>query len=247
TLADPEDYYFESLLYLLGSIAHEIKNPLSGIRGSAQLLSNLYSGTNENEYLKIILKETGRLNNILHNYLNITTKPVFNVVNIHEVLEHSIKVLEPLIKEHQIRLIKSYDPSLPDIFGDESKLLQVFINLIKNAIEAIESNKGEITISSRFSNEYAVIYEKKMAGKQEILKKKQKWVIIAIKDNGHGIKIDEQKKVFLPFYTNKKTGTGLGLALSKKIIKDHGGLIKIKSILNEGTIVYVYLPLRLET
>lgn len=248
TLADPEDYYFDSLLYLLGSIAHEIKNPLSGVKGAAQILMNSNPQFADNECLKVILKETDRLNGVLQGYLSMTTKPVFNKLNIHEVLEHSLKVLEPEVRKKKIKLIKSYDPSLPDITGDEGKLLQVFINLFKNAIEALETKKSnrEITVSSRFSNEYIVIYEKKNADKSLDLKKKKKWVIITIKDNGMGIGQDEQKKVFLPFYTHKKNGTGLGLALSKKIIRDHGGLVKMKSAIGEGTVLYVYMPLRLE-
>ncbi|MCX8069718.1 MAG: ATP-binding protein [Thermodesulfovibrionales bacterium] len=249
TLADPEDYYFDSLLYMLGSIAHEIKNPLSGIKGAAQLLLNNEKTASDSECIKVILKETDRLNSVLHSYLTMTVRPVLNQINIHEVVEHSLKVLSPLLKEKKIKVIKSYDPSLPDIAGDESKLLQVFINLFKNAIEALEAIKSnrEIVVSSRFSNEYLVIYEKKIAGKTLGHKKKQKWVIITIKDNGMGIAQEEQKKIFLPFYTHKPNGSGLGLALSKKIIRDHGGLIKMKSVIGEGTIFYVYMPLRMDS
>jgi two-component system nitrogen regulation sensor histidine kinase GlnL len=248
-LADTEDYQFDSLLYLLGSIAHEIKNPLSGIKGAAQLLSVKMPELQNDECIKMILRETERLNGVLHSYLTITRGPVFNRLNIHEALEHALKVLSPLIKEGDLKLIKSYDPSLPDILGDESKLLQVFINLIKNSVEALQERKSgrEIRISTRLSNEYMLIYDSKGCSKRPHPSKRQRWIIVNISDNGAGIDTEEQKRIFLPFYTKKRGGTGLGLSLSKKIIKDHGGIIRVKSQIGKGALFSVYLPVSVET
>ncbi|MCX8027625.1 MAG: ATP-binding protein [Thermodesulfovibrionales bacterium] len=245
SFATPEDYHFDSLLYLLSSIAHEIKNPLSGIKGACQLLLKDEMFKN-NECLSMILKETDRLNKVLQNYLTITKRPIMNEINIHEVLEHSTKVLHSDFVSNKIRLVKSYDPSLPDILGDESKLLQVFINVLKNAIEAVsERTKGrEIVITTRVSNDYVMVYDvENTCNTKEA--KRQRWLIVTIRDNGKGIDQEQIKKIFLPFYTSKKEGSGLGLALSKKIVKDHGGIIKVKSKKLEWTQFNIYLPLRM--
>lgn len=248
-IADPEDYHFDSLLYLLGSIAHEIKNPLSGIRGAAQLLLAKITDLQDGECLKMIIKEADRLNGILQSYLTMTRRPVFNIVNIHEVLEHALKVLSPIISDSSISVTKFYDPSLPCILGDESKLLQVFINLLKNAVEALDKKRGtkRISIVSRLSNEYVVIYEGDQKPQDRPKKKRQRWIIVDIQDSGVGLDKEEMRRIFLPFYTGKKGGSGLGLTLSKKIIKDHGGIIKVRSQKNKGSEFSVYLPMRVNT
>jgi len=254
SLTEREDYQFDSLLYLLGTIAHEIKNPLSGIKGAAQILKdssqssvasshgnklatgNWPQSTNF-ECVDLILKEADRLNSVLHSYLTMTRTPVFNRLNIHEVLEHALKVMKTSIEEKRIAVNKSYDPSLPNIAGDESKLLQVFINLLKNAVEAMKASRSRmLRISTRPSNEYMVIYSPPR-------RKKQRWVVVSIEDTGIGIPKDEIGRIFLPFYTKKDGGSGLGLALSKKIVKDHGGIIKVKSKEGAGATFSIYLPM----
>ncbi len=249
-LTGREDYQFDSLLYLLGSIAHEIKNPLSGIKGAAQILRASAEGSENSEAeecVNLILKETDRLNSVLHSYLTMTRIPVFNELNIHEVVEHAMKVMVPAIEERKISVHKSYDPSLPNISGDESKLLQVFINLLKNAVEAMKKSKERVlNISTRPSDEYVLIYEKKGAGIMDAGTKKQRWVVVGIEDTGIGISKDDLVKIFMPFYTKKHGGSGLGLALSKKIIKDHGGIIKVKSRVGAGSTFSVFLPLQMQ-
>ncbi|MEW6739875.1 MAG: two-component system sensor histidine kinase NtrB [Nitrospirota bacterium] len=260
SLTEREDYQFDSLLYLLGSIAHEIKNPLSGIKGAAQILRANAEDSKKleaEECVDLILKETDRLNSVLHSYLTMTRTPVFNQLNIHEVLEHALKVMKTSIEEKRIAVNKSYDPSLPNIAGDESKLLQVFINLLKNAAEAMKASRSRmLRISTRPSNEYMVIYEKEGMKNGSIRKgdfvrgtksplrcKKQRWVVVSIEDTGIGIPKDEISRIFLPFYTKKDGGSGLGLALSKKIVKDHGGIIKVKSKEGAGATFSIYLPM----
>ncbi|WP_333654072.1 two-component system sensor histidine kinase NtrB [Dissulfurispira sp.] len=247
SLTEREDYQFDSLLYLLGSIAHEIKNPLSGIKGAAQILRANAEDSKKleaEECVDLILKETDRLNSVLHSYLTMTRTPVFNQLNIHEVLEHALKVMKTSIEEKRIAVNKSYDPSLPNIAGDESKLLQVFINLLKNAAEAMKASRSRmLRISTRPSNEYMVIYENRGAGRKDAKTKKQRWVVVSIEDTGIGIPKDEISRIFLPFYTKKDGGSGLGLALSKKIVKDHGGIIKVKSKEGAGATFSIYLPM----
>lgn len=242
-LTEREDYHFDSLLFLLGSIAHEIKNPLSGIKGAAQILRANAEDSKKlesEECVDLILKETDRLNSVLHSYLTMTRMPVFNRLNIHEVVEHALKVMKTSIEEKRIAVNKSYDPSLPNIAGDESKLLQVFINLLKNAAEAMKTSKSRmLSISTRPSNEYMVIYSPQRH-------KKQRWVVVSIEDTGIGIPKDEVNRIFIPFYTKKDGGSGLGLALSKKIVKDHGGIIKVKSKEGAGATFSIYLPMTSE-
>ncbi|MDI6802074.1 MAG: ATP-binding protein [Thermodesulfovibrionales bacterium] len=245
-LTDREDYHFESLLYLLGCIAHEIKNPLSGIKGAAQILKEYAQDSSSRECVNLILKEADRLNSVLNSYLTMTRKPVLNQLNIHEIIEHALKIMKITVEDNRIKVYKSYDPSLPNIYGDESKLLQVFINFFKNAVEAMDATKEKVLqISTRPSNEYMVIYEKGYPDMKGAKSKKQRWVVINIQDSGIGISKDEIKRVFLPFYTKKAGGSGLGLSLSKKIVKDHGGIVRVKSKEGAGSIFSVYLPLSL--
>lgn len=272
SMASREDYHFETLLYLLGSIAHEIKNPLSGIKGAAQILRGSAKDDEARECVDLILKESDRLNQVLQSYLTMTRTPVFNRLNIHEVIEHALRVMEPGIREAGVEIEKSYDPSLPLLRGDESKLLQVFINILKNALEAMEAPRAAaagrrsrsirsghsghsglrspgrtgklLGISTRPSNEYMLIYSGEGPGRAQAFKK-QRWAVVTIRDTGSGIAASELSRIFLPFYTKKPGGSGLGLALSKKIIKDHGGLIKVKSAVGSGTTVTISLPLQM--
>ncbi|HMK61313.1 MAG TPA: ATP-binding protein [Dissulfurispiraceae bacterium] len=243
SLTEKEDYQFDHLLYLLGSLAHEIKNPLSGIKGAAQILKSS-PGDAEGECVNLILKEADRLNAVLQGYLTMTRLPRFHQLNIHEVIEHALKVMDPALKERAICVEKSYDPSLPYIPGDEGKLMQVFINLIKNAVEATETVKHDrsLSISTRPSNEYVLIYDDSVPGSRKRTRKRR-WVVINFQDSGIGLSRDEIGRIFLPLYTKKEKGSGLGLALSKKIIKDHGGIIKVKSSVGDGSVFSVYLPL----
>jgi two-component system nitrogen regulation sensor histidine kinase GlnL len=244
-LSERGDYQFEHLLFLLGTIAHEIKNPLSGIKGAAQILKSDKNCAESSECLDLIIREADRLNSVLLGYLTMTRLPRFHQVNVHEVIEHALRVLETDIRNGSIVLEKSYDPSLPYISGDDGKLLQVFINLIKNAIESMELGKDEkvLSISTRPSDEYMLRYEEPSHARNGKKMKKQRWLVINFQDTGIGLTKEEMSRIFLPLYTRKETGSGLGLSLSKKIIKDHGGLIRVKSSGSSGAVFSIYLPL----
>ncbi|MBI5101362.1 MAG: PAS domain-containing protein [Nitrospirae bacterium] len=229
-IAEREDNDFDSMVYLIGSIAHEIKNPLGGIKGAAQLLRQKARDGSIDEYTDLIIRETDRLNAILHDYLTMCKKPSFSPVNIHEVIEKSLSVLNLTLKKSGTTLKRHYDPSLPLINGDEGKLLQVFLNIVKNAVESMKKG-GTIEITTSPSNESV-----REGGKIK------RWALIMFSDTGKGIPDEDMGRIFLPFYTKKKGGTGIGLALSKKIIKDHKGLIKVKSRQDRGTSFLIYLP-----
>lgn len=229
-IADREDYDFDSMVYLLGSIAHEIKNPLGGIKGAAQLLRHKTQDVCIDEYVDMIIRETDRLNSILQGYLTTCKKPSFNPVNIHEIIEKALSVMNAPMKKTGIVLKRLYDPSLPHVRGDEGKLLQVLLNIIKNAVESMK--KGDrLEVSTHPSKE--------LFGEHGRIKR---MALVSIKDTGKGITGKDLEKIFIPFYTKKKTGTGIGLAFSKKIIKDHGGFIRVKSQKNKGTCFLIYLP-----
>jgi len=273
-IAERDDASFDYLIYLLGAIAHEIKNPLGGIKGAAQLLKAGLSekGTvkaakgspksrrpfgvpsshqridgTAREYINLIIRETDRLNSILQGYLTISRRPALHPINIHEVLEQAISIMNASLmsgrhrrrgpfKNPDITLQRFYDPSLPKVIGDEGKLLQVFVNIIKNAIEAMPGG-GILRIETRPSREHAVLNGRI-----------RRWAVISIRDTGRGIPKSEIHRIFLPFYTKKKKGTGLGLALSKKIIKDHNGFIRVESLQGQarGTVFHVYIPFAVE-
>lgn len=229
-IAEREDHDFDSMVYLIGSIAHEIKNPLGGIKGAGQLLRNKAHDASIDEYIELIIRETDRLNAILHDYLTMCKKPSFSLVNVHEIIEKALSVMNPAIKKAGITLKRQYDPSLPLINGEEGKLLQVFLNIVKNAVESMHKG-GTIEITTSPSNESF-----REGGKIK------RWALIIFKDTGRGIPDEDLSRIFLPFYTKKKGGTGIGLALSKKIIRDHKGLVKVKSQKNRGTSFLIYLP-----
>lgn len=232
SLADREDHDQESLVYLLGSISHEIKNPLGGIKGAAQLLRLHTPDRSAREYTDLIIRETDRLNAILQDYLTICRKPSFHPVNIHEIVEKALTILDVPIRKAGISLKRLYDPSLPQVRGDELKLLQVFLNIIKNAMESM-ARGGTIDISTSPSQELFGDHGKT-----------KRMAHITIADTGKGMTDTELEKIFLPFFTRKKGGTGIGLSLSKKIISDHGGLIRVQSMKGKGTSFSLYLPFR---
>lgn len=225
-----EDYPFDSLIHLLGTIAHEIKNPLGGIKGAAQLLRDNTQTADISDYITLIIRETDRLNSVLQSYLTICKRPSFHSLNVHEVIEKTISAIHIQMKNKGIILHKTYDPSLPKIMGDEGKLLQAFLNIMKNSLEA-SGKKGTITVQTRVSKEYA-----RDKGKTK------RWVVVSIQDTGEGIPAEDLQKIFLPFYTKKKHGTGIGLALTKKIILDHDGFIRVESQIKKGTTFNIYIP-----
>ncbi len=239
SIAEREDPSFDSMVYLLGTIAHEIKNPLGGIKGAAQLLKRrlmkgeggVSGGDDVDEYINLIIHETDRLNAVLQSYLAMSKRPVLQQVNVHEVLEKAISIMDLSLKNGNISMHRFYDPSLPRLTGDGGKLLQVFLNIIKNALEAMPRG-GSLSVATRPSGEY-------MVQDGQI----KRWAVISIRDTGKGIPKNEMQKIFLPFYTKKKKGTGLGLSLSKKIIKDHNGFIRVeRPDSGKGTVFHIYIP-----
>lgn len=219
---------------LARTLAHEVKNPLSGIRGSAQILSKKLKDDFSSKFLKIIIDETDRLNAIVTKILTPPSKPNLSLFNIHSALEQVYALAEADIDKN-IELVRDYDPSIPEINGDENLFIQAILNIVKNSQQAIENTeKPCITIKSRIE------YGKPINGTIH-----QTICAIDIKDNGPGIPRDLHDQVFFPMVSVKENGSGLGLTIAQDIIRIHGGGIVFESDSSE-TIFSIHIPIRIE-
>ncbi len=224
-----------SVTSMASVLAHEIKNPLSGIRGAAQLIeTNLDS--DGKSLTRLICEETDRICALVDR-MEVFSDPrplERHPVNVHQVLEHAMKVAENGFAKH-VSFKEKYDPSIPSVPGDRDQLIQVFINLIKNAAEAVPAQGGEILLTTAYRHGVRVA----MPGTRERMNLPLEICII---DNGSGIAEDLRQYLFDPFVTTKSGGTGLGLALVAKIIGDHGGIIECESE-PRRTIFRIMLPI----
>lgn len=223
---------------LASVLAHEIKNPLSGIRGAAQLLEPGLSDA-DRSLTQLICSETDRIRNLVDRMEVFgDERPLGkDPVNIHDVLEHVRRLCETGFARG-IRFIEDYDPSLPSVPGNRDKLVQAFLNLVKNAAEAIGDNKQEGRIVMQTSFRPGVRLSVQGSDTRISLP-----LMIQIEDNGPGIPDHLKASLFDPFVTTKPHGTGLGLALVAKIINDHGGIIECDSEPNR-TVFRVLLPMQ---
>ena len=210
----------KSAIGMAEMLAHEIKNPLAGITGAAQLLSMGLS-TADLEITDLIVAETRRILTLLEqveqfgNLKPIAPKPL----NIHDVIDRARRSAQLGFSAH-INFKEEYDPSLPLVYGDPDQLLQVFLNLIKNASEA-QPNNGNIKLRTYFEHSYKL---RRADGSGHSMP-----IQVEVMDNGPGVSEDIRDEIFDPFVSGRNNGTGLGLALTSKIISDHNGLISLDS------------------
>ena len=210
----------KSAIGMAEMLAHEIKNPLAGITGAAQLLSMGLS-TGDLEITDLIVAETRRILTLLEqveqfgNLKPIDPKPL----NIHDVIDKARRSAQLGFSAH-INFTEDYDPSLPLVYGDPDQLLQVFLNLIKNASEAQPDN-GNIKLRTYFEHSFKL---RRADGSGHSMP-----IQVEVMDNGPGVSEDIRDEIFDPFVSGRNNGTGLGLALTSKIISDHNGLISLDS------------------
>nr|WP_225587516.1 nitrogen regulation protein NR(II) [Methylomonas fluvii] len=214
---------------LVRGLAHEIKNPLGGLRGAAQLLDLELQDPELKEYTQIIIAESDRLQDLMDKMLGPNKPAHKSQLNIHEVLER-VRHLVTVEAAHGIMLHTNYDPSIPEIFADKNQLIQAILNIVRNAVQAVQ-NHGVITIKTRVQRHMTI-------GR----KRYKLTVKIDIIDNGPGIKPELMGQIFYPMITGRAEGTGLGLSIAQSLINQHNGLIECES--EPGNTVFsIYLPL----
>ena len=223
-----------SITAMAAMLAHEVKNPLSGIRGAAQLLEQ-DADAGGRELTQLICDETDRIVALVDRMEAFSDhRPIEpEAVNIHEVLERVRKVAQSGFARH-VRLVEQYDPSLPPARANRDLLVQVFLNLVKNAEEAVPGSEGEIILTTAYRHGLRLA----LPGTME---RQHLPLMVSVTDNGTGIPEDLRPLLFDPFVTTKRNGTGLGLALVAKVIGDHGGVIEFDSQ-PRRTVFRVFLP-----
>ncbi len=214
---------------MAGGVAHEVRNPLSSIKGLGLLLKNKFTrGTKEWDTAELLIQETERMNRTITEMLSFT-RPVtlqLQPFDLKPLLEKELELLQPEIEDHNIAVtLRTSATSLP-VMGDQDRITQVVMNLLLNSIQAMPDG-GKLQLAAH------------QGGDEE---KGNTMVELTITDTGVGMKAEVVEQVFYPYFTTKKNGTGIGLALSQKIIVDHGGHIGIESEPNKGTVVTVQLP-----
>ena len=214
---------------LARGLAHEINNPLGGIRGAAQLLQRALDRPEWSEYTEVIISEVDRLQSLTSKMLGPGNRIQRKPVNILEVLEHIRRIILAAEPE-RIIIHRDYDPSIPELTADHDMLIQAFLNIVRNAVQAID-DEGQITFKTRVEFRHTI----GQTTHPLVLR-------VDISDTGHGIPRELGETIFLPMITDKADGSGLGLPIAQDIISRHSGTIHLHSS-TSGTTFSIYLPL----
>jgi two-component system nitrogen regulation sensor histidine kinase GlnL len=215
---------------IIRQLAHEVKNPLGGLRGSAQLLERQLPDAELKAYTRVIIEEADRLALLVDGILRAGTAPNAEGINVHRITEHVAQLMEAE-KPAGVELVRDYDPSLPDIRVDRNQMIQAFLNLARNALQAV-GERGRLIVRTRALSNFT------LGGEQHRL------VISAeIEDNGPGIPDDLKDTIFYPLVTGRPTGTGLGLTIAQDLVSRNGGLIEFTSQPGR-TVFQLRLPVR---
>ena len=202
---------------LLRGLAHEIKNPLGGIRGAAQLLERELEDRKQEEYTQIIIGEADRLRMLVDRMLGPFGEPKKIPLNIHDVLEH-VRQLVEAERECSVLCKRDYDPSLPALYADRDQLIQAFLNLVRNAMQAVNNGTGRITLHTRVERQFTI---------RSTL---HRLVVLAqIIDSGPGVDPEIASSIFFPLVSGRSGGSGLGLPIAQSLVHRQGGLISFES------------------
>jgi two-component system, NtrC family, nitrogen regulation sensor histidine kinase GlnL len=214
---------------LVAGLAHEIRNPLGGIRGAVQLLAaEIGPHPTAKEYTDLVLREVDRLSKLLSQLLELRPRGPFTPqpVNIHRVIDHVLGLLAEATRQHETRIHRFFDPSLPEVRADPDALTQLLLNLVQNALQAVaglpEGTPREIRLTTRVETDYHFSAAARRGSRGRLLR-------VEVEDSGPGIPAEVQSNLFSPFVTTKPKGTGLGLAICQRIVSDHGGTIRVES------------------
>jgi len=215
---------------LIKGLAHEVKNPLGGIRGAAQLLERALPNDDLREYTGVIISEADRLRDLVDRMLGPWQPVLFEPVNLVEVIERVMQILQPEFKP-DLHLQRDYDPSLPEVAGDKDQLIQAILNIARNACQALGSiDYAKLTFRTRAMRQFTI----------GSVRHKQV-MHLSITDNGPGIPPDLIDRIFFPMISGRAEGSGLGLSISQNIIGQHGGALQVSS--RPGNTVFsVFLP-----
>lgn len=226
----------DELSTLAAGIAHEIKNPLGGIRGAAQLLrAETAGGAGAEEYTSLIIREVDRINRLIMDFIALSQPADFPMgrINIYPVLDDALNLLKETINRKGIKVHRDFDPSLPLVTGNGDRLRQVFINIIKNAVEACGQG-GNITIATSLAMK---------PPRSKFKGKKSRLALVEVADDGVGLDEDTKSRLFTPFFSKKKHGSGLGLVMTLQIVQAHGGILELDNKPHPpGAVASVYLP-----
>ncbi len=223
-----------SVTGLAALLAHEVRNPLAGIRGAAQLLEETLDGEDDRALTRMIRDESDRICRLVDRMDQFSEDGLSRrAVNVHAVLEHVRRIAEAGFGRH-VRFVESYDPSLPPTGGDSDRLVQAFLNVVKNACEAVPGDGGEIRLGTTYH--HGLRLRLPGGGSRAALP-----LVISVADNGPGVREEMADQIFDPFVTTKTDGSGLGLALAAKTVADHGGTIEFDSG-GRGTVFRIRLP-----
>ncbi len=214
---------------LVRGLAHEIKNPLGGLRGAAQLLERQLHDDELKEYTSIIIGEADRLQNLVDRMLGPNTLPREQPVNIHQVLER-VRNLVTAEAPPGVRIVRDYDPSIPDTRADPDQLIQAVLNLVRNAVQAVGA-EGEVILRTRTIRQVTIGHQHHKLG-----------VRVDIIDNGPGVPVEMLERIFYPMVTGRADGTGLGLPIAQSLVQQHRGLIECTSEPGK-TVFTILLPL----
>jgi two-component system nitrogen regulation sensor histidine kinase GlnL len=214
---------------LIRGLAHEIKNPLGGLRGAAQLLEHELPDPALAEYTRIIIDEADRLQALVDRLLGPNRLPSYGMINIHQVLERVYTLVNAEARS-RVQIQRDYDPSIPELYGDQDQLIQALLNIVRNAVRAVSDQGGRVFLRSRVLRQFTIGTHCHRLVAQ-----------IEIEDNGPGIPEELQGRIFYPMVSTSAGGQGLGLSIAQSLISQHGGLIECRSRPGQ-TLFAVFLP-----